>query len=142
MKHRTQLAPVPADNLPDGDRMGLRREHGGCGMARRRKRNRAKGGVAGQPATRTELLRRRARRHAGRGDWRKAAVALREVAAIDGDPTHWTLLGNALHRARRGEEALRAFKQAAWLHRRAGSDRRAEVVTRLLGELEAAALVA
>jgi len=106
-------------------------------MARRRRRRGSRAGTAEPPVTRTELLRRRARRHGSKGDWRKAAVALREAAALEDDPTSWTLLGNALHRARRGDEALRAFKQAAWLHRRAGSVRRAEVVIRLGSEIQA-----
>jgi len=81
----------------------------------------------------------RARRCARKGKWRKAAVAMRERCALDGDAASWVMLGSMLARARRRDEAVRAYKQGAWLHRRAGAERRAETVGRLIEQLRLAA---
>lgn len=99
-------------------------------MAKRRRKLRA--ARVFEPTDRGQALKHRARRHARRGDWHKAAVALREAVALGGDAASWTLLGAMLRRARREAEAAQAFKQAEWLHRRAGAPRRAAAVARLL----------
>ncbi len=107
-------------------------------MARRRRRFRKLETVTvSAPRTRGEALKHRARRCAGKGEYRKAALALREAVALEGDAASWALLGDMLRRARRPSEAAQAFKQAEWLHRRAGAPRRAAVVARLLGTLAA-----
>ncbi len=84
----------------------------------------------------SDILRRRARRATQKGDHRKAAVALRELVALEGDAKSWTLLGDTLRRARRPREAIRALKQACWLHRQAGADLRARTVARMVVELD------
>ncbi len=98
-------------------------------------------GEVAAPASndKTEILRRRARRAARSGDHRKASVALRELVALEGDAKSWTQLGDALRRARRPKEAIRALKQAQWLHRRAGAELRARTVGQMLFELDPAA---
>jgi cytochrome c-type biogenesis protein CcmH/NrfG len=85
-----------------------------------------------------EILRRRARRHARKGEHRKAALALRELCAREGDAASWTLLGDMWRRARRLDDALAALEQALWLHKRAGADRRAQTVSRLIDQLAVA----
>ena len=84
-----------------------------------------------------DLLKRRARRFARKGEYRKAALALREHAAREGDAASWVALGAMLRRARRIPEALNAFKQGMFLHRRAGAEARARTVARLIVELGA-----
>jgi hypothetical protein len=110
-------------------------------MGRRRRARRAyaqkqAGPIAAPSNEKTEILRRRARRATRKGDHRKAAVALRELVALEGDAKSWTLLGDTLKRARRPREAIRALKQACWLHRQAGADLRARTVARMLVELD------
>jgi len=104
------------------------------GVARRRRIKRDAGPVV--PDTKEDILRRRARRAAKSGDHRKAAVALRELVALEGDAKSWTQLGDTLRRARRPKEAIRALKQALWLHRQAGEELRARTVARMLVELD------
>lgn len=81
---------------------------------------------------RTAVLRRRANRHARRGEYRKAALALRQLAALRGDAASWVALGDMLSRARRPEEAVVAFRRGLWLHRQAGATGRARTVARLI----------
>lgn len=81
-------------------------------------------------------LRRRAQKHARKGNFRKAVVALRQLAALDGSPAHWVALGDALRRARKEREAIRALHQGLFLHSRAGFDRRARSVAQLILELD------
>ena len=83
-------------------------------------------------ADRCVALRNRARRCARKKQYRKAALALREAAALDGAPATWAMLGAMLRRARREGEAIAALRQAEWLHRRAGSAGRAAAVARLI----------
>ncbi|MCC6877171.1 MAG: hypothetical protein IT378_22895, partial [Sandaracinaceae bacterium] len=73
----------------------------------------------------TEILGRRARRLARKGEYRKAALALRERAALRGDAAAWVALGDMLRRARRPDEAVAALKQGKYLHERAGAKARA-----------------
>jgi len=81
---------------------------------------------------RASILRRRASRHARRGEFRKAAVAMRQVAALRGDAASWVALGDMLKRASRPDEALQALKQGLWLHRQAGYEGRARTVARMI----------
>lgn len=84
---------------------------------------------------RAEVLRRRAQRHARRGEHRKAAKTMRQVVALDEQARSWVGLGQALRRARRFEEAIEAFRQGVYLHRRAGHPGRAQTVARLIEDL-------
>jgi hypothetical protein len=86
--------------------------------------------------TREEVLKRRARRLARKGDYRKAAIALRERAALRGDAASWVALGDMLRRARRDREALDALKQGMYLHRRAGAVGRVRTVARMIVALD------
>lgn len=104
-------------------------------MARRRKR------FQHQPATpesQDELLRRRAQRLRGEGDYRKAAIQLRRLAGESEEPRDWVALGAALAKARRREQALRAFKQGMFLHKSRGSQARARSVAKLILQLDPA----
>lgn len=83
-----------------------------------------------------DILKRRARRFARKGDYRKAALALRERAALIGDAPSFVVLGDMLRRARRVAEALDALKQGMYLHRRCGSQRRARTVARMIVALD------
>ncbi|HJL17820.1 MAG TPA: hypothetical protein RMH99_19300 [Sandaracinaceae bacterium LLY-WYZ-13_1] len=86
--------------------------------------------------THEEILERRARRHARRGEYRKAALALRERAALVDDAKTWVALGDMLRRAGRAREALRALKQGMYRHRRAGASGRARTVARMIVALD------
>jgi hypothetical protein len=86
--------------------------------------------------TPVEILRRRARRLAFQGDFRKAALALRELTALCDEAATWVMLGDMLRRARREDEALQALREGLWRHRQAGSDLRARSVARLILALE------
>lgn len=86
--------------------------------------------------TRDDILKRRARRFAAKGDFRKAALALRERAALRGDAASWVALGDMLRRARREREALEALKQGLFLHRRAGAVGRVRTVARMIVALD------
>lgn len=83
-----------------------------------------------------ELLRRRAHKLASRGEFRKAALALRQRAGLVGDAASWVLAGAMLRRARRLDEAVAALRHGMWLHERAGASRRARSVARVLGEID------
>jgi Flp pilus assembly protein TadD len=87
-----------------------------------------------------EALVVRSRKLRERGETRKALVLLRQACALDERrPRVWTLLGVHLARQGFGEDAVRALRQAGWLHARAGEKARAAVTRRLEGELLAAA---
>ena len=83
-----------------------------------------------------DILKRRARRFASKGDYRKAALALRERAALRRDAASFVALGDMLRRARRVPEALDALKQGMYLHRRSGQKRRARTVARMIVALD------
>ena len=87
-----------------------------------------------------ETLRRRARRHAARGEYRKATVVLRSLVSARGDAVHWVLLGDMLRRASRPDEAREALKQGLWLHRQAGASLRAATVAQLIERLDGASV--
>lgn len=83
-----------------------------------------------------QILKRRARRFARKGDYRKAAVALRERAAIANDAASYVALGDMLRRARRVSDALLALKQGMYLHRRNGARGRVRTVARMIVALD------
>ncbi|HEY8428897.1 MAG TPA: hypothetical protein VIL20_11005 [Sandaracinaceae bacterium] len=90
----------------------------------------------GSDDERESTLKRRAQRLARKGDYRKAALALRELAALTGDAAAWVALGDMLRRARRVPEALQALRQGMYLHRRAGAEGRARTVARMIVALD------
>ncbi len=81
-------------------------------------------------------MRRRARRLAGQGQYRKAAVALQRLAARTRAARDFVLLGDMLLRAHRPVDAVLALRQGLYLHRRAGATARASTVARILARLE------
>lgn len=89
-----------------------------------------------------QLLVRRAQRHRRRGEHRQAMLALREACQHSGQsPRLWTLYGVACVRVRRLDDARQAFRQALWLRRRAHDDSRAQVLERLIEQLDGPASV-
>ena len=87
---------------------------------------------------RDDLLKRRALRLAAKGEYRKAALALRERAALVGDAASWVMAGAMLRRAHRDHEAIVALRQGLWLHERAGATQRARSVARVIVQLDPA----
>ncbi len=77
-------------------------------------------------------LRRRCIRLAKSGLYRKAAIALAELAHRENDAASWVRLGVMLQRAGRVDPALDALKQALWLLRQGHERRRAAVVAGLI----------
>lgn len=92
--------------------------------------------MASQEHGRADLLKRRAQRLARKGEYRKAAIALREHAALSGDACAWVALGDMLRRAHRTPEAIRALRQGMYLHRQAGAEGRARTVARMIVALD------
>ena len=90
----------------------------------------------GRDDDREQILKRRARRCARKGEYRKAALALREHAALTGAAASFVALGDMLRRARRTAAAIDALKQGAYLHRRRGARRRAQTVERMIVGLD------
>ena len=88
--------------------------------------------VSQEPA---DIIRRRAHKLARKGEFRKAALALRELTTFRNDGATWVLLGSMLRRARREDEALHALREGLWLHRQAGNDLRVRSVARLILEI-------
>lgn len=84
---------------------------------------------------RSDSLKRRAHKLASKGEYRKAALALRERAAIVEDGASWVMAGAMLVRASRGDEAIAAFRQGMWHHERTGFLGRARSVERVLEKL-------
>lgn len=89
-------------------------------------------------ASEDELIERRSARLARKGQFRKAAIALRKLAGASEEPRHWVALGHLWQRARRHEQALDALKQGMFLHKRRGADERARTVARMILELDPA----
>ncbi|MGE0784102.1 MAG: hypothetical protein AB7S26_00340 [Sandaracinaceae bacterium] len=86
--------------------------------------------------TQPMILTRRARRLARCGEYRKAALALRERAALVGDAASFVALGDMYRRARRMNDAVSALKQGMYLHRVKGAHLRARTVARMLVALD------
>lgn len=82
--------------------------------------------------THIDHLKRRALRHASRGDLRKAVLALRERAALVDDGASWVMLGVMLRRVGRRDEAHAALRTGIYHHRRAGAHGRARTTARIL----------
>lgn len=99
------------------------------------------GGDAGLDAMdAVEALLARARRLRRRGEMRRAITLLREACMLDERRARsWTLLGAALWRSGRLDEAANALKQARYLRARAGERGRAGATERLLERILAAA---
>jgi len=76
------------------------------------------------------------RRLARRGEHRKAALVLQELLFRDRRAARWVLLGHAWSRAGRAEQALDAYKQGCWLFARQGEHRKADVVKRLVRQVQ------
>lgn len=68
---------------------------------------------------------RRAIRLCRRGEYRKAALVLRDLVAQRPSAANWSKLGVCLLHAGRHDQALDALKQGIWLHRRTGYPGRA-----------------
>ena len=82
------------------------------------------------PASDSLARARKAKKH---GDLRGEITALRHASRIDEyDPILFTLLGAALMRAGKPDEAIQALKHALWLRERAQDHLRAAVVRRLI----------
>ena len=82
---------------------------------------------------RIDLLARRARRLRAHGEYRKAANTFGELTSVDPDHAPWwVLLGATLTAAHRSDEAVKAFRQAMYLLRRAGESGRANAVRGLV----------
>ena len=73
--------------------------------------------------------------HVRRGDLRQAVKALRQLVDRDQSPGVWVRLGVELARCGRLDDAADALKRGAFMHRRAGSRRRADVVSALVDQL-------
>lgn len=86
--------------------------------------------------SRVAVLTRKAQRLARKGEYRKAALALRERVALAGDAPSWVALGDMLRRARRLPEALGALHQGLYLHRQNGAMGRARTVARMIVALD------
>jgi hypothetical protein len=89
-----------------------------------------------QDTSRVATLTRRARRLARKGEYRKAALALRERVMLAGDAASWVTLGDMLRRARRLSEAIDALHQGLYLHRQAGAMGRVRTVARMIVALD------
>jgi Flp pilus assembly protein TadD len=94
-------------------------------MARRRHN---RGRRLTQQADLRDPLIRRAIRLARKGDFRRAAVVLRELVAAKPSAANWSKLGIVLLQAGRHDQALDALKQGIWLHRRTGYTGRADAL--------------
>jgi len=86
--------------------------------------------------TRPAMLKRRARRLARRGQYRKAALALRERAALQPEAASFVALGDMYRRASRTADAVAALKQGMYLHQQNGAMQRAQTVARMLVALD------
>jgi hypothetical protein len=83
-------------------------------------------------------LRRRCIRLAKTGQYRKAAIALAELAHREQDAATWVRLGAMLLRAGRRDQGVDALKQGLWLHRMHRNHRRAAVVADLIARASGA----
>ncbi len=84
-----------------------------------------------------ELLLRRAKRHARRGDGRKAMLAVKEACFLaPKDARLWALYAYHCWNQRRAQEAADAMRQAIYLRERERDGRRAGVLRALLEKIE------
>lgn len=88
------------------------------------------------PQQRADMLARRARRLRQKGELRRAAAALREACALaEGDAARWMMLGDLHVRLGKRRDAEQAMKQALYLREQGGERRKAQVIRRLLAQL-------
>lgn len=88
------------------------------------------------PQQRADILARRAQRLRQKGELRGAAMALREACALaEGDAARWMMLGDLHVRLGKRRDAERAMKQALYLREQGGERRKAQVIRRLLSQL-------
>lgn len=80
-------------------------------------------------------LRRRCIKLAKTGQYRKAAVALAELAHREQDAATWVRLGVMLLRAGRVDNGIDALKQGMWLHKVSRNPQKAAVVQRLIARV-------
>jgi len=93
--------------------------------------------------SRFETLVARARKMRGRGEGRKALVALREACLLDERCAWvWTLYGALLAREGRSGEAQQAYRHALWLRKSSKDMPRARVTQGLLDDLGPASAAA
>jgi Flp pilus assembly protein TadD len=90
------------------------------------------------PRSEVEIIEARAQRLVRKGQFRKAALALRKLAGASDEPRHWVALGHMWKRARRQDQALDALRQGMFLHKRRGASDRARTVARMILELDPA----
>ena len=107
-------------------------------MSRRGRNLKARMRGAEPQLSEDEMIQRRTTRLARKGQYRKAALALRKLAGSSGEPRHWVALGHLWRRARRRDQALDALRQGMFLHKRRGADQRARTVARMILELDPA----
>jgi uncharacterized protein HemY len=74
----------------------------------------------------------RTRRLRRRGEYRKAAIALRQLLFREPSAARWVQLGFLLSQAGRPQQSIDAYKQGKWLHVRAGNARKATVIDALI----------
>lgn len=98
-------------------------------MARRRRPRHSPPAGNDDPA---QVARRRAKKLRSQGNYRKAALALREWVRLTDAPKAWVAFGAMLARARRNEQALDALKQGLWRYRQNGDLGRARSVARVI----------
>jgi len=81
-------------------------------------------------------LRKRAARFTRKGEPRKAALALREAAALDPSGPSFVRLGHVLQRLGKRDDALHALRQALYCFRYDDMRGRARTVARLILALD------
>ena len=87
---------------------------------------------------RADELALRAQKLRRKGEWRRAAFALREATALDeSNAPRFMILAHLLARVGLRDDAARAMKQALYLRERRGERARANVIRRLLLNLAA-----
>jgi Flp pilus assembly protein TadD len=88
------------------------------------------------PSEDARALLGRARRHARRGEHRRAMLTAKQACCAQSDAARlWTIYGVYCARAGRRDDAMRAFKQALWLRERAHDTGRAGAMRMLLERL-------
>jgi Flp pilus assembly protein TadD len=80
--------------------------------------------------------RRRSVKLARRGEYRKAAVVLRELLIGSENGAVWVRMGILLLKAGRTKQAMDALKQGAWVHARSQHPRRADAVWAVIRRLD------
>ncbi len=84
----------------------------------------------------TDILKRRAIRLAHKGEYRKAALALRERAALVNDAPAWVMVGYLLRRARRPDVGVFGRRTGSANPPPAAARRRARSVARMITSLD------